>query len=49
MKTPEQMQFDFDNLVELSGLDDEPDEDFAELTHKPVAKQEQLNTEGETE
>lgn len=53
MKTPEQMEFDFDNLVELGGLDDTSDENFAEIAYKLAAeqkrKQEQLNTEGEAE
>ena len=49
MKTPEQLQFDFDNLVELGGLDDTSDENFAEIAYKLAAKQEQLDTEGEIE
>ena len=49
MKTPEQMKFDFDNLVELGGLEDTSDENFAEIANKLAAEQEQYNTEGEVE
>ncbi len=46
MKTPEQMEFDFDAPPELNGLDEE---EFTEAAYELALKQEQLNTEGETE